>query len=198
MSRYDGADHYTYPGTCVLINKAGIKTLTELEAFEADATAVRMFELLEAPVAGSFDVHHLRQMHHHLFQDVYEWAGEFRSVDISKGSSRFANFPLIENYLTRCFAQLSQENWLIGLAPEDFVTRAAFYMSEINAVHPFREGNGRVQRLFCGQLAIEAGYFIDFESVGEEQMYSAMIASFNGDPHLLEGLLREITAIVEL
>lgn len=70
-------------------------------------------------------------------------------------------------------------------------------IGEINAVHPFREGNGRVQRVFCSQLALNAGYFIDFESVDQEQMYAVMVASFNGDASPLVALLNEITAIVE-
>lgn len=197
MSRYDGTDRYTYPDTGVLINKPGITNADALEAFEADATAIRMFELLENPVAGLFDVAHLRQIHRHLFQDVYEWAGEFRLVDISRGTSRFANFLLIDGYLSKCLAHLAQEKWFAGMAPCEFISKMAFYMGEINAVHPFREGNGRVQRLFCSQLALNAGYFIDFECVSQDQMYAAMIASFNGDLKLLENLLNEITAIVE-
>lgn len=197
MSRYDAVDCYTYPDTGVLINKAGITHAQSLDAFEADATAIRMFELLENPVPGSFDVKHLKQIHYHLFQDVFDWAGEFRQVDISRGSSRFANFPLIEDYLSKCLARLAQENWLLGMGPHEFIKSLAFYMGEINAVHPFREGNGRVQRLFCSQLALNAGYFIDFESVGQEQMYEAMIASFNGSAEPLEELLNSITAIVE-
>lgn len=197
MSRYDAVDRYTYPDTGVLINKAGITNAVDLDAFEADATAIRMFELLENPVSGAFDVDHLKQIHRHLFQDVFDWAGEFRLVDISRGASRFANFLLIETYLSKCLVQLAQEKWLMGTQPHVFTKRLAFYMGEINAVHPFREGNGRVQRLFGSQLALNAGYFIDFESVGQDQMYSAMIASFNGNAIPLENLLNEITAIVE-
>lgn len=197
MSRYDAVDRYTYPDTGVLINKAGITSADDLDAFEADATAIRMFELLENPVSGAFDTGHLKQIHHHLFQDVFDWAGDFRLVDISRGSSRFANFLLIETYLSKCLAQLAQEKWLMGTKPHEFTQRLAFYMGEINAVHPFREGNGRVQRLFSSQLALNAGYFIDFESVGQDQMYMAMTASFNGNAEPLENLLNEITAIVE-
>ncbi len=197
MSRYDGTDRYTYPGTDVLINKPGITDLPSLEAFEADATAVRMFELLQGPAAGVFNVEHLRGIHRHLFQDVYDWAGEFRLVDISRGASRFANFPLIEGYLLKCFELLNREAALCGAKPDEFVSRLAFYMGEINAVHPFREGNGRVQRVFCSQLALNAGYFIDFESVDQKQMYAVMAASFNGDALPLTHLLNEITSIVE-
>jgi cell filamentation protein len=197
MSRYDGTDRYTYPGSDLLINKPGITDLFALEAFEADATAIRMLELLQAPLGGSFNVEHLREIHRHLFQDVYDWAGDFRLVDISRGASRFANFPLIEGYLAKCLAQLSREDLLCAAEPDEFINRLAFYMGEINAVHPFREGNGRVQRVFCSQLALNAGYFIDFVSVDQEQMYEVMAASFNGDASPLVALLNEITSIVE-
>ena len=112
MSRYDAVDRYTYPGTGVLINKVGITDAQALDAFEADATAIRMFELFQDPVPGSFNVDHVKQIHRHLFQDVFDWAGEFRLVDISRGTSRFANFLLIEGYLSKCLGQLSQEKWL--------------------------------------------------------------------------------------
>jgi cell filamentation protein len=197
MSRYDGTDRYTYPGSDVLINKPGITDPLALEAFEADATAIRMLELLQETTLGPFDVAHLREIHRHLFQDVYDWAGDFRLVDISRGASRFANFPLIEGYLSKCLAQLNNEGVLCGAKPDHFVSRLAFYMGEINAVHPFREGNGRVQRVFCAQLALNAGFFIDFENVDQEQMYAVMAASFNGDASPLVALLNEITAIVE-
>ena len=78
-----------------------------------------------------------------------------------------------------------------------FVARLAHYMSEINAAHPFREGNGRVQRLFCAQLAEQAGYFIDFETVDQARMYDVMIASFNGNETPLVSLLDAITAVIE-
>ncbi|MDP3653532.1 MAG: Fic family protein [Rhodoferax sp.] len=91
MSRYDGSDSYAYPGTEVLRNKADIRDQIALDAFEADATAVRMLELIDNPVQGVFDFQHLCAIHRHLFQDVYHWAGEMRTVDISRGNSRFAN-----------------------------------------------------------------------------------------------------------
>lgn len=196
MSRYDAVDNYVYPSTTVLRNKANIQDQVALDAFEADATAVRMLELLEQPIPGGFDFAHLCAMHQHLFQDVYEWAGEIRTVDISRDASRFANASLIEGYLSGELRKLPVENWLRGLPPEVFVVRLAHYMGEINATHPFREGNGRTQRLYCALLAEQAGYFIDFESVDQAQMYRVMIASFNGDAKPLEALLLNITSII--
>jgi cell filamentation protein len=197
MSRYDAVDDYVYPGTQVLRNKAEIREQAALDAFEADATAVRMLELLERPIPGGFDFAHLCAMHQHLFQDVYEWAGEIRTVDISRDTSRFANASRIDSYLSGELRKLSAENWLRGLPPDAVVARLAHYMGEINATHPFREGNGRTQRVFCSLLAEQAGYFIDFESVDQAQMYRVMIASFNGDAKPLEALLLNITSIID-
>lgn len=197
MSRYDGSDSYVYPGTEVLCNKADLREQDALDAFEADVTAVRMLELIENPIQGKFDLEHLCAIHAYLFQDVYEWAGRLRTVDISRGESRFANFTQIENYLGTQLSGLAKENFLRGLDPEAFIARLAHYMAEINAAHPFREGNGRVQRLFCAQLADQAGYFIDFETVSQAEMYGVMMASFNGDEKPLAELLERITAIVE-
>ena len=136
-------------------------------------------------------------MHRHLFQDVYDWAGELRTVDVSKGSSRFGNCRMIESYLKQQLAKISSENYLIGLQPDSFIQRLAHYMGEINAAHPFREGNGRIQRAFCAQLAEQAGYFIDFDEASRDEMYTAMIASFHGDNKPLEILLERITAMIE-
>lgn len=197
MSRYDGSDSYTYPDSEVLRNKANLRDQAALDAFEADATAIRLLELIEHPIGGKFDLAHLQAIHHHLFQDVYDWAGQLRTVDVSKGSSRFGNCGLIENYLKQQLAKLSGENFLIGLQPGSFIQRLAYYMGEINAAHPFREGNGRVQRAFCAQLAEQAGYFIDFDEVSREEMHTAMIASFQGDNKPLESLLERIVALIE-
>ncbi len=197
MARYDAADAYVYPGTTVLRNKADIRDHDALDAFEADATAVRMLELLNQPIAGCFDFLHLCGLHRHLFQDVYEWAGEVRTVDISRDNSRFAHAPMIERYLAGELGKLATENELRGLVPERFVARLAHYMGEINAAHPFREGNGRTQRVFCTLLAEQAGYFIDFETVDQARMYEVMIASFNSNSQPLETLLLEITSIID-
>lgn len=196
MSRYDATDAYTYPGSSVLINKANLHEQAALDAFEADMTAIRLLQLAQRPLAGGFDLAHLCAIHRHLFQDVYAWAGRLRTVDISKGDSRFANCGQLESYLDRQFARLREEHCLRGLPPQHFVECMAWLMGEINAAHPFREGNGRTQRAFCAQLAETAGYFIDFSEVSGEEMVRAMIASFRGDDRELIALLLRITAVI--
>jgi cell filamentation protein len=197
MSKYAGGERYKYPGTEVLINKADIRIQDDLDSFEADATAVRLLELIEHPVEGFFDLSHLQAIHHYIFQDVYEWAGELRQADIQKGSSYFGNWSLISPYLNKKLGQIAAENFLKNTFPENFIVRLAHYMAEINSAHPFLEGNGRVQRAFCSQLADQAGYFVDFELVEQKEMIAVMIASFNGDEYPLAKLLERITAIVE-
>lgn len=197
MSRYDGSDSYTYPDSDVLKNKGNLTRQDALDAFEADATAIRLLEISEHPIQGKFDLAHLQAIHFHIFQDVYDWAGQLRTVDISKGSSRFAHWGMIQDYLGRQLDKLPAERFLKNLPPDEFVKRLAFYMGEINAAHPFREGNGRVQRAFCAQLAEQAGYFISFDEAGRNETLNAMIASFHGDQKPLIALLESITAEIE-
>jgi len=181
MSRYDADDVYCIPGTAVLKNKAGITDQYQLDEYEGDFTAIRILELTQNPVEGFFDLAHLCKIHQYLFQDVYEWAGEVRTVDIIRGDSRFCNVRHIQSYSNTVFSALAAEKYLVNLEPKVFANRLAHYLSEINAIHPFREGNGRVQRLFISQLAEHAGYFLDYSSLDQAVLYPVMQASFLGN-----------------
>ena len=107
MSRYDADDVYCFPGTAVLKNKAGITDQDLLDEYEGDFTAIRLLELTQSPVEGSFDLAHLCKIHQYLFQDVYEWAGEVRSVDIIRGDSCFCNVRQIQSYSNTIFSALA-------------------------------------------------------------------------------------------
>ena len=191
MSRYDADDTYCYPGTDVLRNKAEITNANELDAYEGELSTLRSIQLIENPVLGKFDLAHLQNIHLALFQDVYDWAGKIRTVDISRGNSRFANVRFIESAANDIFNNLARENRLKGLDANDLSKRLAHYLSEINALHPFREGNGRVQRIFISQLSEEAGYKLDYSDLEQEQIYRAMELAFNGDESILANLILE-------
>ena len=191
MSRYDADDTYCYPGTDVLRNKAEITNAEDLDAYEGELSTLRSIEILENPLAGQFDLAHLQRIHLALFQDVYDWAGKIRTVDISRGNSRFANVRFIESAASDIFNKLARENWLNGLDTNALSKRLAHYLSEINALHPFREGNGRVQRIFISQLGQSAGYQLDYSDLEQEQIYRAMELAFNGDESLLANLILE-------
>lgn len=189
MSRYDADETYCYPGTVVLRNKAEITDANELDTYEGELSTLRSIEILENPIAGQFDLAHLQRIHLALFQDVYEWAGKIRTVDISRSNSRFANVRFIESAANELFNQLARENWLKGLDAGHLSKRLAHYLSEINALHPFREGNGRAQRIFISHLSQAAGYQLDYSDLEQEQIYKAMELAFNGDESILANLI---------
>ncbi len=142
MSRYDADDTYCYPGSDVLRNKAELTDANKLETYEGELSTLRSLEILEKPIEGQFDLAHLQKIHLVLFQDIYDWAGKIRTVDISRGNSRFANVRFIESSAHEIFNRLARENLLKSLDPNTLSERLAHYLSEINALHPFREGNG--------------------------------------------------------
>jgi len=184
-------DPYVYQGTDVLINRRGIRDHAQLRTFESDASARRLIELRGRPLSGTFDISHLRNIHRHIFQDVYPWAGEIRTVNISRSGQFPYAFPQhIANALHSTFSKLQDERYLASLGRERFATRAAHYLGEINAVHPFREGNGRTQREFIRQLAQRNGYAFDWARVPRDRMYEASRLSFErGDNSGLEAAL---------
>jgi cell filamentation protein len=186
------SDPYVYPGTTILKNIPGIRSQKMLDRFEADRVGQRSLELINNPLSGFFDVAHIQRIHRYLFQDVYEWSGQFRTVDIAKGSSYFAHVPYIRSTLEGLFEKLSTEQHLRGLDQEAFARRAAHILGTLNAVHPFREGNGRTQREFVRELAHNNGYWVDWNKVSREKLYKASDVSFmRGQNELFEELLKK-------
>jgi cell filamentation protein len=114
---------------------------------------------------GKFDLKHLRSIHRHLFQDVYEWAGEVRTVEISKGDSQFQFRQYIETGMADVYRRLSSSNFLEGFERTTFAARAAAIIRDVNYVHPFRDGNGRTQLQYLKPLSIRAGHPIDLTKI---------------------------------
>lgn len=187
-------DPYLYPDTDVLRNARGIRDADELRRVEADLTSPRAARLAAQRLPGRYDLAHLRAFHHALFEGLYEWAGELRTVAISRPGAMFALPQHIESYAADVFAQLARERHLSGLSQEAFVERLAHYMGEVNALHPFREGNGRVQRAFFGQLAADAGYRLDWQRIDPEGNIESSSAAMRGDQAPLRALLEKVTS----
>jgi cell filamentation protein len=191
MSRYPSHDHYLDPASGVLKNRLGITDAATLEKAEAALVATRSYELAQTPIKGRFDLAHLQAIHRCLFGDLYEWAGELRTVDISKGGQRFAHHAHIGRAAAPIFKQLAEEKHLAGLDLAAFSDRAAHYFGELNALHPFREGNGRAQREFVSHLAHATGYYLAWENVKQPDMLQASIESFQGGTSKLAALIRQ-------
>lgn len=184
--------NYTYPGTDTVKNKLGAKTHDQLEQREAEVVFGRDAEIRlgEGP-KGLFDAAHLKAIHRHLFQDVYEWAGRTRDerVRLSDGTiateplmskaagGAFLAGPLIAAALDDIARRVRDADYLRRFAREAFAVQAADILADLNAIHPFREGNGRTQRLFMRELAKEAGHDLDFSVISKERMIQASIAA---------------------
>lgn len=197
VDKYSAADSYTDPDTGVLINKLGLLTQDELDEAEAALVSVAIAELVFEPLMegeGGPGLDFLCDIHRKLFGDLYEWAGEFRTVDISKGSTRFANVRFIEAEGERLMNSLASENWLCGLPHDEFADRAAFYMGELNTLHPFREGNGRALREYIRHIAARAGHSLSWEGLDRDEMTEAAISAYKLDHQKMRGvLLKQMT-----
>ncbi|MFN0104093.1 MAG: Fic/DOC family protein [Bryobacteraceae bacterium] len=184
-------DPYVYPGTNVLRNLRDIRDPDTPNEFEAEATSRRIRQLEHKPLPGAFDTTHLQAIHHHIFKDVFPWAGEFRTVNISRPDGVFAFREYILPSLNKALGELQKERCLSGTGLRRFSNRAAHYMGEINAIHPFRDGNGRSQREFIRQLALRNGYALDWSRVSGERIYEGSRRSFQrGDNAGLEEAIR--------
>ncbi|MBV6341433.1 Fic family protein [Candidatus Magnetobacterium casensis] len=182
VSKYSDSDHYTDAATGILKNRLGITTKAELEKAEACFAGTRSYELSQNPLKGNFDLEHLKAIHGYIFKDLYEWAGQCRDINIAKGDNLFAHHIHIEAAAKLISDKLAKEKHLAGLSKANFCKRAAFYLGELNALHPFREGNGRTQREFISHLAYANGYYIEWKNVSQDDMTQAGIASFqHGD-----------------
>lgn len=187
---YDATeDPYCYPGTDVLRNRLDLRDPDALSEFEAEMSATRAEEPLPS---GRFTVNHYRAVHRHLFQDVYPWAGRFRTVRISKGGSPFCFPEHIEGQMRRLFSGLNSRGNLVGLDEHVFADEAARFLAELNAIHPFREGNGRAQMAFMGLLSDHAGHPLNLGSLEPASFLEAMIASFHGDEAPLAGWISRL------
>lgn len=174
---YHWDSSYCYPNSNVLINKLGITDAEKLHCAERDITSLNISMIKAEPIPGAFDLNHLKHIHKEIFGDIYQWAGQLRTVDISKGNV-FCLSRNLEMYAESIFSKLESEHFLINTDRQNIVERLSYYLSEINVLHPFREGNGRTQRVFIEYLAGVAGYHLDFSAVTPEQMIRASAEAF--------------------
>lgn len=187
---------YIYPGTRVLKNKLDIRDPKLLEQAELVLSTERAKQPLPA-AALKLNYEGFLEIHHHLFQDVYDWAGKLRNYTTGRGPIPFSPPENIETWMKNQFRILEKENYLKGLSIEEFANKAAPIVNEINAAHPFIEGNGRTQRLWLRVLAEQAGHTLQFKNEDREKWYEASRIGFERVDHrpmaqlLTECLYRE-------
>ena len=168
-----------YEGTTCLVNKFDIRDEIKLSEIEAQITYAKAVMLEEKPICGNFDFEHFKKIHEFLFCDIYDWAGKIRTADISKKRTKFLSAESIENIGEKCFSKIPN-GYLDGLDFKEFAKRIAEFYNDVNYIHPFREGNGRVQRIYFTQLIRHYGYDINFADVDTDELMIATIQASQG------------------
>ncbi|MEU4790921.1 Fic family protein [Micromonospora tulbaghiae] len=183
-------DPYCWPGTDCLANRLGLRDATVLHEVEFRLVSIRDVQAARSTIPGNYGLGHLQAFHRHLFGDVYSWAGQTRTVDISKPGARFCHWRFIDDQVGSVLAQLSEDGFLLGLKREPFVGSLAHYYGELNVCHPFREGNGRTLRAFLRQLGAAAGYLLDWSELDAADNVAACARHLNtGETDLLVAAL---------
>ncbi len=188
----DSLQEGCYPGRSVLINKLDIRDEQILAQVEADITRLRISQWELNPLADTFDFNHYQAIHAHLFSDLYDWAGQIRTVDLSKKGTRFCPAAEIESRANLIFTRLRQLNFLRDMDHSGFVEELTDFYCSTNELHPFREGNGRTQRLFLSQLVQYTGYTLNFSDMDGDLLMIATIQAAQGVTNLLKQLLDEV------
>ena len=186
-----------YEGTTCLINKLDIRDENQLDVVESQITVAKISMLQQNPIDGNFDFEHYKAIHKFIFEDLYDWAGIPRVVDISKKGTSFVKAENIDEIATACFERLKNQNYFKNLNIDEFIEKVTDFYCVTNNLHPFREGNGRTQRVFLSQLALNAGYEIDFANIDTDELMVATIQAANGvDTNLKEALKEIISPII--
>ncbi len=200
---------YTYRGTHTVKNTFGVTDYDEFERIEAAIVKARYTEIAAGSgPTGQFDGGLIKAFHRHLFQDVYEWAGRTRDERVALSDGTVATMPTMRKAEGKLFTvgpaipvaldtigeKLRGTNYLRSLRREEFAKQAGDIMAEINTVHPFREGNGRTQRVFMEQLAHAAGHDLNFTVISKERMIQASIAAHErNDTSMMRRMFDEIS-----
>lgn len=189
-------DPYLWQNDDVLKNRLDIHDAAQLRKAELAFSSARLATLELGP--ATIGLPFLCHIHRTLFQDVYAWAGELRTIDIWRDDTPFCHFEYIEKEGNALMDALEEEEGLRNLDTAEFAARIAHYYCEINMLHPFREGNGRAQRIFFEQLALHAGYFLDWQNVDPEPWREANQAGAQGDLAPLEAIFASVVSRASL
>ena len=198
-------DPYLYPNTEILVNKFNIKDIDALKTMEADFTSSRLKDLIQNGIRGNFNLHHLLDFHYHIFQDIYYWAGEIRTINIEKPepalggiSVEYSNYDNIKSDITTILADIESIVWS-NLNLDNKSILFSKFMADLWKVHPFREGNTRTIITFCCYFAQNKGFPLDTDLLKDNSDYvrNALVAAsaiFHdlGDKSNLEYLIKII------
>ena len=182
-----------YEGTFCLINKFGIKDEDILKELEASVTLAKISRIENDLVEFPITPEGYKSIHRFIFEDIYDWAGEYRKVNISKKGTKFADHESIERLMNSCFERLRSFDNFKESSRTDYVKRIADLYQTLNMIHPFREGNGRTERVFISRFVRLQGHYADFSRVDEDELMISTVQAAGG---VLDNLERVISQII--
>ena len=185
-------DPYLDPKTGILSNLFDVADQVKLDQIEAEITVSIIATLDEHPIVGNFDLDHLMAIHKRLFSQIYSWAGKLRTVEITKDDTRFAPVAYLRQAANEIFSELKSEEYLDNLDDQTYAKCFTHYYSEVNLLHPFREGNGRAERVLFSLLTKRSGRHVAWDIMDPDEAVRANIAAYHGDESHLEVLLEPL------
>lgn len=191
----EGSSENCYFGTTVLINKLDIRNQSELDKAEKQITLLRAIQAEQNMILEKPNFQFFKDIHKFLFDDIYEWAGLVRTINISKKGTIFCDVSQIEEIGKLKFERLKKQNYLKELEKEQFIDEISDLYNELNILHPFREGNGRTLRLFITLLIRNAGFDIDFSKCDPDIIMLATINAAHGDISMLKSVFNEMMSM---
>lgn len=193
---YDVIDsRYTYKGTNILVNKLDIKDKRKLERYEKKMVAFKLATIHEVEFPNVFDEKRLKFIHNYLFCDVYDFAGMYRLENIIKENFVFSQYEYIEDNMKKIVNQINIDE-LKKLPFNEFIKKISYLMTELNVIHPFREGNGRAIREFIRELLKECGYDIDFSEIDYDDILKASKEAILDDSFQIKLLKKSCKKII--
>ena len=176
--------YFWEPGGDVLRNKLDLHNSFDLRIAEYRLRAMRQGELDrgEVDIPRTFDSAHVQAIHRHLLQDVYDWAGEFRNVGISKNDQAFVSHDQVDELVDKIGEKLIRSQDWSAMNRQEFVENIAKVYAFQNMAHPFREGNGASSKVYLAHVAALSPYKLDFDRVDKWEWNQAAQSSYPAEP----------------
>lgn len=181
-----GKDPYCYKNTNILINKFDIKDTTILENAENEISEISSAAIDFSPSPYNFI--YLQRIHRKLFGDLYDWAGKTRTIGMNKGETMFCRPEHIQREIDKLFKTLAKANYFQNIPISALIIKISELYGELNIIHPFREGNGRSQRILFEHIIVNCGFKISWVNVNKDEWIQANIDSVHCDYSLLEAI----------
>lgn len=193
---YDAVNSkYTYKGTDVLKNKLNIQDEELLKEYETRLVAFKIATINSAKLPKGYTPERLKFIHKYLFDEIFYFAGEYRQENITKGNFRFSEFEYIEDNIQRIFNNIKIEE-MKKLPFDKFVKHISYIMTELNVLHPFREGNGRTIRELVREICFDCGYAIDWYEINHDDILRAAKMAVLDETEQIKMLKRSIKKLV--